>query len=523
MKHFYIKRSALISNIRNNMLRHIYREYHKVHNPLKIHLNAVDTKFPNAVVLLEGDKRPPSFARLNEASLEDLKKNKSLWYYPKNDYTRSLLLYNKKKLKEDREAIFSTAHTAVSALKQRKLETANVIFPKGLSQELLELWANTAILSNYKYSLKTDNQSDKQAEEASEEKSKFEQVQELNLVTPTELDAAAFEKSLISARCALFARDLANTRGSIATPDYIFSQVQALLAQHKDKKINLTTYSGEELLNQGFNMLYSVGKGATSPPRVVVLEYKGDPSSDKVLAFVGKGLTFDTGGLNLKPTNFIEDMYLDKSGACAALGAFKWAVETGHQVNLVCTLALAENAIGEKSFKPSDVLKSLNGITVEIGNTDAEGRLCLADAMTFTQRTYKPHTLIDLATLTGACVVALGENTAGVFGNNDELISNVIESGKYYKEDAWHLPITEEHEKSIKGATADITNSSKSRYGGASQAAAFLKKFIEKDVNWAHLDIAGPAMGRKARNHFSEGGTGYGVQLLTRFMTDKWN
>ena len=214
-------------------------------------------------------------------------------------------------------------------------------------------------------------------------------------------------------------------------------------------------------------------------------------------------------------------MYLDKSGACAALGTFKWTVQNAIPVNLICTLAIAENAIGSKSYKPLDIIKSLKGSTVEIGNTDAEGRLCLADAMTYTQRNYSPSVMIDLATLTGACVVALGEETAGIFGNNKKLIDELQNAGKYYQENLWELPITSEHEKSIKGKTADISNSGKSRYGGASQAAAFLKHFIEKDVEWAHLDIAGPAMIKQDRAQFSAGGTAFGVQLLNKFIASR--
>jgi leucyl aminopeptidase len=252
----------------------------------------------------------------------------------------------------------------------------------------------------------------------------------------------------------------------------------------------------------------------------VVLKYTANESEDSKIALVGKGLTFDTGGLNLKPTGNIEDMYLDKSGACAVLGTLRWAVETNFPVNLVCTLALAENAISSKSYKPLDIVTSLKGKTVEIGNTDCEGRLCLADALTYTQANYKPNTVIDLATLTGACVVALGEETAGAFGNSD-LIARLCKAGKYYQEDIWELPICKEHEEAIKGKVADICNKGKSRYGGASTAAAFLRHFVEKDVEWAHLDIAGPAMNKAQRGQFSPGGTGFGVQLLTRFLIEE--
>ena len=168
------------------------------------------------------------------------------------------------------------------------------------------------------------------------------------------------------------------------------------------------------------NLFYNVGKAATSEPRCITVLYKGNPESDDVdIAFVGKGLTYDTGGLNLKPTGAIEDMYYDKAGACAVMGALKGAIELGIKKNVVFAMGFAENAIDNKSYKPLDIIKSMKGITVEIGNTDAEGRLVLADTFTFVQKEYKPKKLVDLATLTGAIMVALGQETAGLFSNDD--------------------------------------------------------------------------------------------------------
>lgn len=179
------------------------------------------------------------------------------------------------------------------------------------------------------------------------------------------------------------------------------------------------------------NLIYNVGKGATSEPRCVTLLYKGNPESDDVdIALVGKGLTFDTGGLNLKPTGSIEDMYFDKAGACAVMGALHGTFELGIKKNVVFALGFAENAIDNKSYKPMDIIKSMKGITVEVGNTDAEGRLVLADVFTYVQKEYKPQKLVNLATLTGAIMVALGNETAGVFSNDAEFAKEIIDSGK---------------------------------------------------------------------------------------------
>ena len=214
---------------------------------------------------------------------------------------------------------------------------------------------------------------------------------------------------------------------------------------------------------------------------------------------------------------------MDKAGACAVLATLRGVAEMKLKVNLTCSIGLVENFIGSKSYRPSDIIRSLKGLTVEIGNTDAEGRLVLADVMTWTQRISKnkPAEIIELSTLTGACVVALGEGTAGLFSNNDELAEKIFKSGQNESEDFWRLPIKKEHRESIKSDFADIKNSGKSRYGGASQAAAFLEHFVEKDVKWAHLDIAGPAESKSQKEVWSAGLTGFGVQTLLNYLKNK--
>jgi len=224
-----------------------------------------------------------------------------------------------------------------------------------------------------------------------------------------------------------------------------------------------------------------VGKGALSEPRCVIVDYRGNPESDQVdVALVGKGLTFDTGGLNLKPTRAIEDMHLDKGGACAVMGALRGALDLNLQKNVVFVMALAENAIGAGVYKPGDIIKSLKGHTVEVGNTDAEGRLVLADAITYTCREYKPEKLVDIATLTGSIMVALGEETAGLFANDDKMADDLLKAGKDTGETLWRMPVMAEHRKGVKRAASDLNNCGKSRYADASSAAAFLELFLEK-------------------------------------------
>ena len=200
------------------------------------------------------------------------------------------------------------------------------------------------------------------------------------------------------------------------------------------------------------NLFYNVGKGAISQPRCVIVSYQGDPSRpDEVdFALVGKGVTYDTGGLNLKGATMI-DMYGDKGGSCAVIGALKGTLELGFKKNIVFACGFAENAIGNGAYKPGDIIKGMNGLSVEIGNTDAEGRLVLADTMTYVQNKFKPKQIVDVATLTGACVVALGNETAGLFSNDDGITKELIKAAEQSFEPVWHMPIQEEHKEAIKG------------------------------------------------------------------------
>lgn len=279
----------------------------------------------------------------------------------------------------------------------------------------------------------------------------------------------------------------------------------------------------------GMNLFYQVGKGAQSAPRCILVHYEGDKERSGVVdaALIGKGLTFDTGGLNLKPTRFIEEMHLDKGGACAVMGALKGCLDLKLTKNVVFVMALAENAIGREVYKPGDIVKSLKGLTVEVGNTDAEGRLVLADAITYTCREFEPKSVIDIATLTGSVMVALGEETAGLFSNNDQLAQTLSKAGDETGEALWRMPIAKEHREGIKRDVADLNNCGKSRYADASSAAAFLQRFlekskidnkdddssqVEKEPAWAHLDIAGTCIDKSGQC------TGFGTGILLEYI-----
>lgn len=331
------------------------------------------------------------------------------------------------------------------------------------------------------------------------------------------------------AKSTITSRHLCETRGSVADPAYMEAKVRDLIKVSDKCEIEVLDHN--KLQEQGMNLFYNVGKGADVKPRCVIVKYTGNPDSKDVdVAFVGKGVTYDTGGLNIKPTGAMEKMYGDKGGACAVIGALKGTIRLKLKLNIVFSMGFADNAIGSSAFKPGDILKAMNGLNVEIGNTDAEGRLVMSDTMTYVQRNYKPKQLVDLATLTGSMIVALGPGMAGAFTNDEDgILKELLAAGKESFEPLWHMPINEEHENYIKGQFGDICNMGKGgRFaGGSSKAAAFLRRFVEGDTKWCHLDIAGPAMnvpeygGGIMKPPVCKGQTGFGASLLIHFLRNK--
>ena len=272
----------------------------------------------------------------------------------------------------------------------------------------------------------------------------------------------ALQETMLVTNATLFARDLGNERADIANPDYIEEIATSIFNKYSSNG-NLTYKSivGEELANNQLNLIYAVGQGSKFKPRLIVINYKGDPDSPDSIALVGKGITFDTGGLNLKPTGSIENMHLDMCGSAAVLGTLYLALEQKLKKNITAVLAIAENAIDANAYKPHAIVRSHSGMTVEVGNTDAEGRLVLADALSYTQEEYSPKTIIDVATLTGACIVALGEYSAGLFSNNLSLTQEIQAASEKTFERCWPLPLFPEHIEEIKSIQADIKSTGK--------------------------------------------------------------
>ena len=309
---------------------------------------------------------------------------------------------------------------------------------------------------------------------------------------------------------AVLARDLANEPSNVATPEYLAQKARGI-AEKYGMDLNVLDRAGIE--EEGLTGLATVGRSASNEPRFIVLEHrKGDESAPVVL--VGKAVTFDSGGISIKPSAGMEDMKFDMSGGAAVLGAMEAVGALDLALNVVAIVPATENLPGGDAFKPGDVLEMHSGKTVEIVTTDAEGRLILADALSYARR-YGPAAVIDCATLTGACVVALGSHASGLMGNDEDLKAEVETAGETTGERAWPLPLFDEYTEQIKGDTADIKNSG-GRGGGALTAGAFLKEFA--DFPWVHLDIAGTAYGKKGNAYTTKGATGVPSRLLVEFL-----
>jgi leucyl aminopeptidase len=282
--------------------------------------------------------------------------------------------------------------------------------------------------------------------------------------------------------------------------------------------VKVTLIDQKKLKELGCNGILAVGEGSEKDSYLVILEYNNGDASQVPLAFVGKGVTFDTGGISIKPSANMDDMKYDMAGSGAVYGLFKTLALRKAKVNVIGALALVENMPSGSAYRPADVITSYSGQTIEVLNTDAEGRVVLADALWYVQEHFKPQLIIDLATLTGAMSVALGHEFAGVFSNDDVLVSTLIEASNFVDEKLWRMPLHKAFDKDIDSSVADVQNTGTGRGAGSSTAAHFLKRFVKDDMKWAHLDIAGVAWDKKGRDLFEKGATGFGVRLLNRFV-----
>lgn len=328
-----------------------------------------------------------------------------------------------------------------------------------------------------------------------------------------------FAEGKILATNTNYARDMVNEPAIVVTPRYLEAEAEKLA---KTKKVKVTVLNRKEMEQKGLGCILAVSKGSDQDPKLIILEYNNNPKGEKI-GIVGKGITFDAGGYDIKPAGKFADMKCDMSGAAAVLATIKTAVELDLRVNIVGAIPSCENLINGSAMKPGDIITAYNDKTIEITNTDAEGRLLLADAISYTEKNYTPNVIVDLATLTGACIVALGRVASGMVSNDKKLSDELIESGNESYDRVWAFPFYQEYQEYMDGDITDLRNTavgSKDHEAGSITGGVFLSKFVDK-AKWAHIDIAGPAFVDESFEYNPKHATGTGVRLLTYYLFKK--
>ena len=408
--------------------------------------------------------------------------------------------------KLDAEALRAAAGKAVQWAVAKKLGALAIAVPSSgamamESEEMLTALLEGAFLGNHLYRQYRSEKKEAPLEAIS------------LLATPGEAEAGAGLARRVETLCAgtIQAREWVSMPPNDKRPD-AFAKAIVERAEAAGAGIETRVLGEEELAGEKMGALMAVAAGSEIPPRLVVLDHAPEGAKETVV-LVGKGVTFDSGGINLKPAEGLKDMKMDMGGAAAAAGAVIAAAGLITDKRVIGVIPIVENMPSGTAYRPGDVVTAMTGKTIEIGNTDAEGRLILADAIAWAGKTYDPDIIIDLATLTGACVVALGERIAGVFSPDDDLAERIVASGARTFERCWRMPMPEDYRELLKSEMADIGNMPSSRWGGAITAALFLSEFAG-DVRWAHVDLAGPAHSGKKSAYCGAGGTGFGVRLL---------
>ena len=337
------------------------------------------------------------------------------------------------------------------------------------------------------------------------------------IVSKSNKISKAVKDAEIIANGAIFTKSIANLPPNQCTPTTLANFAKTI---SKNNKLKCKIISEPELKKRGFGGISAVGQGSKNKPKLIVLEHNNGPSNEKPVVLVGKAVTFDTGGISLKPGDKMDEMKFDKCGGCTVLGIMKAVSELKLPINVVGIIPSVENMPGGESYRPGDIIKLYSGKTAEILNTDAEGRLILADALSYGEKSYLPKAIIDFATLTGACIVALGTNVAGMVSNNEKLAKKIYDASNRTTEEIWELPLNQDYMDMIKSEVADMKNVGIGRSAGTITAAAFLRNAI-KETPWVHLDIAGVAwtqLGTKEKSYNPKGATGFGVRLILDYL-----
>ena len=390
----------------------------------------------------------------------------------------------------------------IKALKKYKFESVEITPPNVKNEDLLIAFFEGFLLGDYEFDKYKSTKAKHPIKEICiNSKRDFEDI---------------INEAKIRAKNINFVRDIINSMPDEITPAKLAAIAEEIA--NKNKNIDCKIFDENYLYENGYHAFYSVGKASANPPRLIHLTYRSENPKRKIV-LVGKGLCYDSGGLSLKPADYMVTMKSDKSGAVTVLGIIKAASELGLDVEIHAILGAAENMIGGNAYKPDDVLKAKNGKTIEVRNTDAEGRLVLADCLCYAEENIKDFDKIfDFATLTGACVVGLGEYTAGIMGFNKEQINEILKTSEKTGEHFAYLPFNKYLPKLLKSNVADICNIASSRYGGALTAGLFLSEFVENKEKWTHFDIAGPAYVEKEWGYNPFGASGFGVDTIITYL-----
>jgi len=408
------------------------------------------------------------------------------------------------------EALKDLAATAVKAAAPIAATTVAIAVPAGAGRDaahVAHLLALGADLATYRF--------DKYRAEASRKPSTVKTTTIVGSAKPGAAISKALRAAGVVASAVMAARDFVNEPAAVMTPRRLADEARAIAKRHKNVSVKILTPA--ECQKLGMNMFLAVGQGSDEEVRLIHLTYSPAKRARKRIAFIGKGVTFDSGGYSLKPSSAMLDMKIDMAGSAAVIAAMDAIATLGspHEVHAIA--ACAENLVSGRAYKLGDVLTAMNGKTVEINNTDAEGRLTLGDALTYAREKVKPDEMVDMATLTGACLVALGPNIAGVMSTDDKMCKAWLAAAERSGEEMWHLPLPPKLREQLKSPIADMKNTG-GRSGGALTAGLFLREFVG-DTPWVHVDIAGPASSAKDAGATPEGGTGYCVATIVEYST----
>jgi len=444
-------------------------------------------------------RSPGISALLDSGDFKGKNGETALLYPEERQETRLLLLGLGKKNESDSERLRRAFSAAAKAAKSKKAKDIHLLFP---DCHLVRGVFEGIFLTDYAYTeLKGDSLKDSPV--------LFERLTVFNLDKKFQNEIDRLQET---ASAVHFIRDLVNGNADDVTPERFVKEAKAMAT----KGLRITILDRKQLEKEGVGLLVAVGQGARYEPAMILAEYKGAPKSKEHILLVGKGITFDTGGLCLKPSDNMLSMKSDMAGAATVLAAVKLAAAFGLKVNVTAIAPVAENAIGSRSYKLGDVYRSVNGKTVEILNTDAEGRLILADAIAYGVKHLRPTSIVDLGTLTGAIVIALGEEISGLFTNSEAIAKDLQDASASTGENIWRMPLFD-YKESLRSDIADIANVGGGRDAGSMKCALFIQEFTG-GVPWAHIDMAGPGFISKPKHYNPTKGTGWGLRLLLDFL-----